>query len=200
MYSNSSNINMKIGMQGSRLYRAGTNILNGLGWNDPEQPPGVMVRRYDKTSTKFSILKTNNSGDNKAVSPEQLKQREIKKANERLKNLERLEKNRQTKVKEEIERLEEERRMKVFNKEKERKENVLKRKRIQKQKEEIKAAKEKRELSRMKDNASHFVSMDDDKGSRVSKIDFIKKQKEKLSSNRSKRMQLENDLRSENLI
>ena len=80
--------------------------------------------------------------------------KEIRKANERLKNLEKLEKYRQTKVKEEIERLEQERREEEMNRQRRLKEDMSKRAAIgnfynknfiAKQKKEIQAAKEERE-------------------------------------------------------
>jgi len=125
MYSSSSSskLNNFGAKKSKRLFKAGANIMGGLESLSLERTTTVRIKgkfKNQNTVTECMIDKTLEEQEKIKT-----KQKELQRANERLKNLEKLEKVRQEKVKEEIERLEQERKQQEETKEKERKENIL---------------------------------------------------------------------------
>ena len=120
MYSNSSR---RQKYPPSRLRGAGASIMGNAKSHSLDKKTTVRIRGkyHNQNSIKEGVIDKTLEEQEKHKS----KQKEIKRANERLKNLERLEKYRQDKVKIEIERLQQERQAQEETKEKERKQNIL---------------------------------------------------------------------------
>ena len=127
----------------SQLRKAAASILSSSENAPFEKKTTVRIRGKQTEMTEGVIDKTLEEQEKYKS-----KQKEIRRANERLKTLEKLERYRQEKVKKEIERLEEERKMAEVNRELKRKEDMIKRRKIQQKKREIQAAKEEREVKR----------------------------------------------------
>ena len=143
----------------SKLRKAAASIMSGSMDSTPfDRKTIVRIRGKQIEMTEGIIDKTLEEQENF-----KFKQKEIRKANQRLKTLEKLERYRQEKVKNEIEKLEEERKMEEINKEFKRKGDMMKRKKIAQQKREIQAAREEREFKRQKDELKRKEAEEEEK-------------------------------------
>jgi hypothetical protein len=187
-YERSSGVNFRP----NRLRMAGASILSGSQSNGFDKKTTVRIRGKQTEMTEGMIGRT--LEEQKKYEG---KQKEIRRANERLKTLEKLEKYRQQKVKDEIEKMEEERRQEELNRENKRRENMKKRRRIAQQKREIEASKQEREREKSREI---MEKLEIERMQRENKDNYFKKQKDKISSYRERQKLLENDLKEENLM
>jgi len=130
----------------SRIRNAGAAVMADRSSGGFERTTTVRIRGKQTEITEGMIGKS--LEEQKKY---QSKKKEIRRANERLRTLEKLEKHRQQKVKEEIEALEEERRLQEDNKESKCKADMERRKKIAKQRRDIQAAKSYRAQSKQRE-------------------------------------------------
>lgn len=176
----------------NQLRKAGASIMSGSIDPSFDKKTTVRIRGKHTEVTEGVIDKTLQEQEEMKS-----KKKEIRRANERLKTLEKLELYRQEKVKNEIERLEEERRLEEFNREQKRRDDGLKRRKIAQQKRMIEAAKQERMYIREKDEQRRREKEELDK---IKNGMYFETQKQKIATHRDKQKQLEYDLKSKNLI